>query len=61
MQRVAVIDYGMGNLSSVRNAFLALGTHVEIIREARRMSAFTHIVLPGVGAFGDGIDNLQNG
>ena len=61
MQRVAVIDYGMGNLSSVSNAFLALGTHVEIIREARRMSAFTHIVLPGVGAFGDGIDNLQNG
>ena len=56
---IAVIDYGMGNLRSVVNAFEAIG-HTAIPTQAaddlRRADA---IVLPGVGAFGDGMRNLE--
>ena len=61
---VAIIDCGAGNLHSVRKAFAAVlpeGETLAITTDAAEVRAATHIVLPGVGAFGDcmaGLDAL---
>jgi glutamine amidotransferase len=56
---IAVIDYGMGNLRSVTNAFRTLGTAIEVTRDPTAIRGASAIVLPGVGAFGRCIENLQ--
>ena len=56
---IAVIDYGMGNLRSVQKAFEFLGYEAEIVEDPERLSAATHLVLPGDAAFGDAMHNLQ--
>jgi len=58
---VLIINYGMGNLRSVSNAFLALGCEVRISDSPRDLRDAGRIVLPGVGAFGDGMTNLERG
>lgn len=58
--RVGIIDYGMGNLTSVRNAFHAIGAEVLVLDRPESLVSATHIVLPGVGAFGDGMRNLHD-
>ncbi|MDH3236914.1 MAG: imidazole glycerol phosphate synthase subunit HisH [Deltaproteobacteria bacterium] len=56
---VGVIDYRMGNLKSVANAFAHIGADVRIIKDPEQLVDVEKIVLPGVGAFGDGIANLR--
>ncbi len=56
---LAVIDYGMGNLRSVTNAFAGLGCDAIIARQPEELKQADMIVLPGVGAFGDGMRNLN--
>ena len=56
---IAIVDYGIGNVRSVRNAFLALGIPTELTFIPERLAAARGIVLPGVGAFGDGMKNLR--
>ena len=57
---LALIDYGMGNLSSVKKAFIAAGSkNIEIIDEPSRLANADALILPGVGNFGDGIKNLE--
>ncbi|MEW6219301.1 MAG: imidazole glycerol phosphate synthase subunit HisH [Thermodesulfobacteriota bacterium] len=56
---LAIIDYGMGNLRSIANAFLALGCQVLVTRAATDLEAADAIVLPGVGAFEDGMRRLR--
>ncbi len=56
---IAVIDYGMGNLRSVMNAFAEIGQPAVLTRSAEDLRAARAIVLPGVGAFGDGMRNLE--
>ncbi len=51
--RVAVVDYGSGNLRSVAKAIEAVGACVQITDDADTLISASHIVLPGVGAFGD--------
>jgi imidazole glycerol-phosphate synthase subunit HisH len=58
--KVAIIDYGMGNLKSVTNAFNAIGCLAAIVQRPNDLSQYSHIVLPGVGAFGDGMKNLRS-
>jgi len=55
MNKVAVIDYGMGNLHSVSKALESLGSdiHVDITSDAARILAADRIVFPGVGAIRD--------
>lgn len=53
MSTLGIIDYGAGNLSSVRNSFLATGTEGRLIRSEGDLDGITHLVLPGVGSFGD--------
>ncbi len=55
----AIIDYNMGNLASVRNAFDKIGAPATVVRDPERLKAFDRIVLPGVGAFGDAMEHLR--
>lgn len=57
---ILIIDYGMGNLRSVANAFEAIGCIVAISTAPEDLRIADGIVLPGVGAFGDGMKNLQS-
>lgn len=56
---VTVIDYGVGNLFSVRRAFEHVGANVELTGDADRILAAERLVLPGVGAFADGMRGLR--
>jgi len=56
---IAIIDYGMGNLFSVEKAFVKLGAEVVVTSDAKIIAAADKVVLPGVGAFGDCMKNLE--
>ena len=56
---IGIIDYGMGNLYSVRNALLSLGVKAKIISQPRQLQKMDACILPGVGAFGDAMDILD--
>lgn len=56
---IAIIDYGMGNLQSISNAFEALGEETIIASKPFELCSAKAIVLPGVGAFRDGMRNLR--
>ncbi len=56
---IAIIDYGIGNLHSVLNAFLSLGFDAKITSNKEEILASDKVVLPGVGAFGDAIDTFK--
>jgi imidazole glycerol-phosphate synthase subunit HisH len=55
---IAIIDYGMGNLRSVQKGFECVGHKAVVTRDVRVIDQASHVVLPGVGAFGDCMDNL---
>lgn len=57
--RVAIIDYGMGNLYSVRNTFASLGISADIVDRPEGLSRYDKLILPGVGAFGDAMKELK--
>lgn len=56
---IAIVDYGMGNLRSVTNAFARLGAPIIITRDKGAIEKARAIVLPGVGAFGKCMENLK--
>ena len=56
---IAIIDYGMGNLRSVHKAFEAVGHQAVVTRDTGVIQGASHVVLPGVGAFGDCMANLE--
>ena len=56
---VAIIDYGMGNTGSVKNAMTFLGEESIITNRADEIDRASHIILPGVGAFGDAMQKLE--
>lgn len=56
---VGIINYGMGNLRSVENACRHLGAEVRVLASPSELDGVSHVILPGVGAFGDGMRNLR--
>jgi glutamine amidotransferase len=56
---IAIIDYGMGNLRSVQKALERVGYPAIIVSTPEALKQAQGIVLPGVGAFGDTMDNLR--
>ncbi len=56
---VGIVDYGAGNIQSIDNAFLSLGARTSRICRASDFASCTHVVLPGVGAFGFCADRLR--
>ncbi len=57
---VMIIDYGMGNLSSVQRALEEVGAAVFISDQASDIKEASSLLLPGVGAFGEGMRNLRD-
>ena len=55
----AIIDYDAGNIKSVEKALLALGEEAIITRDREKILNADHVILPGVGAFGDAMGKLR--
>lgn len=56
---IGIIDYQMGNIQSVVNAFHYLNEDALVIQDAQGLATVDRIVLPGVGAFGRGMEHLK--
>ena len=56
---IAIVDYEMGNLRSVQKGFETVGYDAVITRDPAVIDRGSHVVLPGVGAFGDCVRNLN--
>jgi len=56
---VAIVDYGVGNLFSLRSSFAAIGAAAEVTSDIAVLDAADRIVLPGVGAFADAAERLR--
>lgn len=59
--RAAIINYGLGNLRSVANALEAVGHEAIIATDPSMLDAGEKLILPGVGAFADGMRGLRDG
>lgn len=57
--KLAIINYGMGNLSSVIRAFENLGATASVINSPKELLKATQIILPGVGGFSEGMSRLH--
>ena len=57
--RIAIINYGMGNLRSVENALLKVGASPKIVTKPSEVTDVEGLVLPGVGALEDCVDGLR--
>lgn len=56
---IAILDFGLGNLKSIQNGFLYLGHKTIITRDKKLIQEADSLILPGVGAFKDGMDRLK--
>lgn len=56
---IAIIDYGMGNVRSLMNAFEFIGEEAVVTRDVGEMEEADRLVLPGVGAFGDAMAAIR--
>jgi glutamine amidotransferase len=59
MSDVAIVDYGINNVRSVRNAVEYCGFNPIVTHEADAIADASHVILPGVGAFGDAMLNIR--
>ncbi len=57
---IGIVNYGIGNLRSVEKAFHAVGAEAVVSSDEGELAECDGLVLPGVGAFGDGIDGLRS-
>ena len=57
-KRIAIIDYGINNISSFVKAFNKIDVQTETITKFKELKNFQHVVLPGVGSFDSGVKNL---
>lgn len=58
--KVALLDYGLGNILCIKRAFEYCGANVTVLSKPSLLENFTHVVLPGVGAFHAGMHNLKS-
>jgi imidazole glycerol phosphate synthase glutamine amidotransferase subunit len=56
---VSIIDYGLNNLKSISKAFETIGKKIRVIRTPEEVLASKCLVLPGIGAYGDGIEHIR--
>ncbi|MDD5359042.1 MAG: imidazole glycerol phosphate synthase subunit HisH [Sulfurovaceae bacterium] len=57
---IGIVNYNMGNLASVSNAFTKLGIKTEIENDPKNIQNYDKLLLPGVGAFGDAMTHLKS-
>ena len=58
MIKICIIDYGLGNVRSVKNAIIKLGVDVCISSNKKEIVNASHLILPGVGSFESGMKGL---
>ncbi len=58
MNKVVILNYGLGNVRSVCNALRAIGTEAQVTRDERLIAQADRLIIPGVGAFPHGMANL---
>lgn len=58
---IAIIDYGVGNLFSLKSSFAAIGYDAEVTGETEKIRNAEKLILPGVGAFADAAEKLTGG
>lgn len=56
---ITIVDYNMGNLGSISNMLKKLGVDAVVTADARAIASARKLILPGVGAFDAGMDNLE--
>ena len=56
---VVIVDYGVGNLASIHNMLRVVGVEARVSSDPADIAAATRLVLPGVGAFDEGMRNLR--
>lgn len=57
---IAILDYGAGNLKSIKNSFLKTGEEATITKDPYKIEKSDAMVLPGVGAFGEAMKYIEN-
>lgn len=57
--KIAIIDYGVGNLFSLQSSFAAIGEQAQVTEDPAAVAAAARLVLPGVGAFADAAERLR--
>ena len=57
---IGIVDYNMGNLASVINAFAKVGVDASLESDPTKLSQYDKLILPGVGAFGDAMEHLKS-
>jgi glutamine amidotransferase len=56
---IGIVDYNMGNLASVQNAFAKIGAQTVVESDPKKFKEYDKLILPGVGAFGDAMSHLR--
>lgn len=56
---IGIVDYNMGNLASVINAFAKVGADATLESDPSQLSQYDKLILPGVGAYGDAMEHLK--
>ena len=56
---IGIVDYNMGNLASVINAFAKVGADATLESDPAKLETYDKLILPGVGAFGDAMEHLK--
>lgn len=57
---IGIIDYGAGNLHSVKNAVQSIGYNPRLVSQPDEFAKLTHLILPGVGSFGDCMHEIED-
>lgn len=57
---IGIVDYNMGNLASVINAFECVGAKIAVESDPASLNKYDKLILPGVGAFGDAMEHLKS-
>ena len=57
---IGIVDYNMGNLASVINAFESVGADIKVESDPSKLKNYDKLILPGVGAFADAMEHLKS-
>ncbi|MEN4018099.1 MAG: imidazole glycerol phosphate synthase subunit HisH [Methanobacterium sp.] len=57
---IVIIDYGSGNLKSIKNGFSKIGEETIVSQDIQKIEKADALILPGVGAFGKAMEQLEN-
>ena len=58
-KKITIIDYGMGNIASLKNAFTYLGAEVVVTDDPEKIKNSNYVILPGVGSFKRAMEQIK--